>query len=300
MHVKQTSHSKYLKFIVLVAILVVVTIGGLLVFRYLSNDSKDSQATLRSRTVSAIIKSCDPQHPIVFSHRGSIYDNPEHSFAGYDAAIRDGSAFIEQDVMLSKDGKLFVTHDDNLFRTTGRNIQVSKTSAKQLRTVPLGNGEKLHELADVFKHYGNKIHYIIEAKHNNVVGQNATEVDRQLALAIQKFGQGKNVIVQDSSVEGLKAFHAESGMGTVPLLYLGPASLKSIEQAPSFITFYSMNIAQTTPQLMSAVKQRGFLTDLWTLQEYADNRRAFKDLHPDSVFTNETKITLKYLNRVSE
>ena len=47
----------------------------------------------------------------VYSHRGSKGSN-EHTFEAYDEAIKAGSHNIEQDVVVSRDGTLYVSHDD--------------------------------------------------------------------------------------------------------------------------------------------------------------------------------------------
>ena len=61
-------------------------------------------------TVAAEIDEMIASH--VYSHRGSDGDE-EHSFKAYDAAIEAGSRYIEQDVVISADGILYVSHDLN-------------------------------------------------------------------------------------------------------------------------------------------------------------------------------------------
>lgn len=56
---------------------------------------------------------------LIASHRGTPMKFPEHSFAGYDYAIKHGGKYIEQDIILSKDGHLVDSHDNNLKRTLG-------------------------------------------------------------------------------------------------------------------------------------------------------------------------------------
>ncbi|WP_125769223.1 glycerophosphodiester phosphodiesterase [Companilactobacillus furfuricola] len=245
------------------------------------------------------IKKASPKQPIIFSHRGSPYNAPEHSFAGYDNAIKDGSHFIEQDVWLSKDNKLYVTHDNNLKRTTGKNIEVSKSTSKQLSKVKLRNGEKLHQLKDVFKHYQKNVHYIIEAKKNS--GDN-TDTEKALATQLNKSKMNNNVIIQDTDIGGIELLHSFKPQKNVPYLWLMEASgedqyLENIKVAPSYITFLSLDAQQATPKIIKAIHKRNMLSDLWTIQTYNDNYNAIKHNKADSIFTNNTKETKHLINK---
>ena len=54
--------------------------------------------------------------PWIIAHRGYPYKYPENTLAAFQAAVRAGVAMIELDVMLSRDRKLVVIHDDTLER----------------------------------------------------------------------------------------------------------------------------------------------------------------------------------------
>ncbi|MQS51982.1 glycerophosphodiester phosphodiesterase [Companilactobacillus mishanensis] len=244
-------------------------------------------------SVEKEIKKASPKHPIIFSHRGSPYNSPEHSFAGYDNAIKDGSQFIEQDVWLSKDGKLYVTHDDNLKRTTGHDINVSTSTSKQLDKVKLRNGEPIHQLKNVFDHYKKNVHYIIEAKKND--GDN-TDTEKALATQLDKSKMNNNVIVQDTDVNGIELLHSFKKQKDVPFLWLMEASgedqyLQEVKGAPKYIKFLSLDAEQATPAIMKAINKRGMLSDLWTINTYNDTYNAVKVEKTDSLFTNNTKET---------
>ena len=56
----------------------------------------------------------------VFARSGSS-DIEEHSFKAYDAAIEAGARYIEQDIVCSSDGVLYVSTETNAVITTGYN-----------------------------------------------------------------------------------------------------------------------------------------------------------------------------------
>jgi len=56
--------------------------------------------------------------PSVIAHRGASADAPENTLAAIALAIEQGAQWIEIDVNISSDQKLFVHHDDTLSRCT--------------------------------------------------------------------------------------------------------------------------------------------------------------------------------------
>ncbi|MDR9403799.1 MAG: esterase-like activity of phytase family protein, partial [Halothece sp. Uz-M2-17] len=56
--------------------------------------------------------------PLVIAHRGASGDFPEHTLAGYRAAILQGADFIEPDLVTTKDGVLVARHEPMLDDTT--------------------------------------------------------------------------------------------------------------------------------------------------------------------------------------
>lgn len=99
----------------------------------------------------------------VYSHRGSDGDE-EHSFKAYDAAIEAGSRNIEQDVVMSADGILYVSHDLNAWLMTGYNGLYERMSSETIDNLRTRAGNKVLRLSEVFDRYGRNINYVIELK----------------------------------------------------------------------------------------------------------------------------------------
>lgn len=248
-------------------------------------------------SVTQSVNHASPETPIIFSHRGSPYNNPDHSFSGYNRAIKDGTQYIEQDVWLSKDNKLYVSHDDNLKKSTGSNVTISESTSAKLDKVKLRNGEKLHQLKDVFNRYGKRVHYIIETKKN--AGDN-TDTEKALAKEIKKYNMKNNLIMQDESIPGIKAFH--KSLKNVPILWLLDSVTErqyseEIDNAPRYIKFISIRLEQWTPKLIKLAHKNGFKTNGWIIDTYNDNYTALNTLKLDSVFTNNTKETSHLIDK---
>ncbi|WP_245865586.1 glycerophosphodiester phosphodiesterase [Companilactobacillus nuruki] len=272
----------------------------LIFFLPLSATTVNAAAAPKAKNLTSISNSvnhAEPDTPIVFSHRGSPYNNPDHSFSGYNQAIKDGSQYIEQDVWLSKDNKLYVSHDDNLKKSTGHNVTISTSNSSQIDKVKLHNGEKIHQLKDVFNRYGKKVHYIIETKKN--AGDN-TDTEKALIKELKKYGMTNNIIFQDQSLPGIKEVH--NSFKNIPTLWLLDSVTErqyseQIENAPRYIKFISIKLDQWTPKLIKLAHKNGFKTNAWILNTYNDNYDALNTLKVDSVFTNNTKETIKLINR---
>lgn len=56
--------------------------------------------------------------PLVFAHRGSSGERPEHTLAAYRLAIAQGADYVEPDLRRTRDGVFVCCHDATLERTT--------------------------------------------------------------------------------------------------------------------------------------------------------------------------------------
>ena len=66
--------------------------------------------------------------PWIIAHRGYKKKYPENTLAAFKAAMDAGVPMIELDVMLSRDRKLVVIHDETLERTTNGQGAVAEFS----------------------------------------------------------------------------------------------------------------------------------------------------------------------------
>ena len=104
----------------------------------------------------------------IIAHRG-IFDNesiPENSIPAFKRAI-DENIPIELDVQLTKDNVLVVFHDDNLYRMTGKNIDIQKVNYSDIKDIKLLNtDEVIPTFEEVLKLVDNKVLLNIEIKNN--------------------------------------------------------------------------------------------------------------------------------------
>jgi glycerophosphoryl diester phosphodiesterase len=78
--------------------------------------------------------------PIIIAHRGLSGEYPEHTLAGYKAAIEAGADYIEPDLVLTKDGILVARHENEISETTD---VAQRAEFKDRKTGKLIDGQKM-------------------------------------------------------------------------------------------------------------------------------------------------------------
>ena len=76
----------------------------------------------------------------VIGHRGAAAVAPENTLAGLRACFESGAAMVEFDVMLSRDGRAILHHDETLDRTTTGSGLVAETDWADIRELDAGRG----------------------------------------------------------------------------------------------------------------------------------------------------------------
>ncbi len=234
----------------------------------------------------------DSENPMVISHRGSPVDYPEHSFAGYDDAINKGSRYIEQDLILSKDNKLVVSHDNNLKRTLGIDINISDTNYNELKKYKFKNGEHLHLLNDVFKKYGNDVNYVIETKQS---GNKNHLMENELLNVVNGYNLENNIILQSFSLESLNYMNKKDN--TIPqMLLLDDKKSENIntiiDTIPTNVKIITLSGNKMNKKTVDVIKKTDRLAMAYTLNTKTQIEKA-RQLKLDGFFTNETERALE-------
>ncbi len=106
------------------------------------------------------------------AHRGLHHgkDIPENSLTAFYLAIKNNYP-IELDVHLTKDKKLVVFHDDNLFRVTGKNADIRDSMYDDIKDLKLYDSDETIPLfSEVLKLVDGKVPLLIEIKQQKQKG----------------------------------------------------------------------------------------------------------------------------------
>jgi glycerophosphoryl diester phosphodiesterase len=220
----------------------------------------------------------------VFSHRGASGEEIEHTFAAYDLAINYGSQYIEQDLVTSKSGTLFVSHDLSAKRMTGIDRLYRDMSDEEISNLKTKDGSSILSLQEIFDNYTNSINYVIELKEN----------DQQTKLfidIIKKNNLENNVIVQASDVKVLDEVTENFPDMKKLLLVKEQGELEEASDSKN-VDIVSANKSLMSHENTNLVHENGKLLNIWTLDSSEEIKEAI-DLGVDSYFTNFTAKALQ-------
>ena len=120
-----------------------------------------------------------PPDVAVIGHRGSGAMAPENTLAAIRLALRQGADYIENDIMRTKDGRLVITHDLSLARTTDveqvfpdrTSYQVADYTLAEIKQLDAGSwfgaefaGQRILTLREWVEAVGSSAGMLLEAK----------------------------------------------------------------------------------------------------------------------------------------
>lgn len=108
---------------------------------------------------------------LVVAHRGARNRAPENTLDAFRAAIDDGAAAIEFDVLVTADHVPVVCHDDNLQRVSGTPACISNMTIDEVRAVDVSRSydawkhrAQIPLLEEVLTEFGSQAHLYVELK----------------------------------------------------------------------------------------------------------------------------------------
>lgn len=75
---------------------------------------------------------------LLIAHRGEPEHWPENSLAGFRAVLEAGAHYLETDVQLTADDVPVLSHDADLLRVTGQDIEIARTRWADIAGLPAG------------------------------------------------------------------------------------------------------------------------------------------------------------------
>ncbi len=253
--------------------------------RVMDASNKEVQESLAGvgETVASELEEMIASH--VYSHRGSDGDE-EHSFKAYDAAIEAGSRNIEQDVVLSADGILYVSHDLSAWLMTGYNGLYEHMSSEAIDNLRTRAGNKVLRLGEVFDRYGRGINYVIELKSDSDAC-----VDAFVNL-VNEYGLGDLVTVQSMYLRRLEEL--ETRCPDMPKLFVCRSQAdfdRALDGSYVDIISVKADAGLMTSGNCEEAHDHNKLFSAWILNSEEAIKRAI-DIGVDTYFTSDTPLAL--------
>jgi glycerophosphoryl diester phosphodiesterase len=227
----------------------------------------------------------EPAGPLVFAHRGSSYDLPEHTLDAYLRAIDEGVDGVECDVRLTRDGHLVCVHDRRLERTSNGRGLVRRQTLDELERLDFGSWHgaqqparllTLDRLLGAVLDAGRPLRVLVETKHPTRGGR---LIERALAELLRRFGLDQP---------------ERDDPGGVTMMSFSPLALQRMRQhAPQVPRVFLMEVLppglrggqlpygaraggpgisllRARPQIAERLRERGYEVYVWTVNESDD------------------------------
>ena len=208
----------------------------------------------------------DVVQPIsVTAHRGGATYAPENTIPALEMAIENLSDYAEIDVQESKDGVVFLLHDLNLKRTTGKNEYAYNLPYSEIRTLDAGKyfnqsfeGTYIPTLAEVLELCKGKLKLNIEIK-----GSDRFEglVEKVVHL-IEEYDFKEQCVITSMNydyLEKVKELNPDIKTGYIMKVVLGNFSqMKDVD-------FFSMKHTLISEELVAKAHENGKEIHVWTV-----------------------------------
>jgi len=228
--------------------------------------------------------------PKVIAHRGASAYAPENTLAAFQSALELGADGIELDVMLTKDGKLAVIHDDTVDRTTDGTGKVKDLTLEELQSLDAGGQEKIPSLDEVFDLVGGKLLINIELKNYSAMFDPLPLV---VADLIEARGLQDSVLISSFNPINLPRFrHKLPGVQLGLLTQSGQARFRvwRLFRYDALHPFFT----DVDESLVDGLHSRDKQINIWTCDD-PDEVRRMAALGVDAIITNDPKNTKKAL-----
>ena len=209
----------------------------------------------------------DKKNVLMIAHRGLSGLKTENTLNAFIAAGKCSYYGIETDVHVTKDGKYVISHDDNLSRVFGLDVNIHTATYEELRKIRITDKEtgevltvpSLREYLDVCKKY-NKVS-ILELK-DDFNKQQLEEIIQE----VEDAGMSDKIVYISFSAEVLKKMREL--LPTASLQFLtGEINDENID----FMVKYNLDIDSHYPALnvenIKLLKQRGIKINCWTVND---------------------------------
>lgn len=234
-------------------------------------------------------------YPEVTSHRGYSAVAPENTLPAFQAAIDSNSQYAELDVQQTSDGVVVLTHDTNLKRCTGEDVNVYDITWEELQKLDAGSffseefaGTRIPSLEEVIQMCKGKIKLNIEIKNNG----HSPELEAETARIILENDFADDCVVTSISYESLeKVKEAAPELKTGYILAIGAGDYYDLPAAD----FFSVETTFITPGMVDAIHDRGKEVHAWTVDTEEDATKMI-DADVDNIITGNPPMVQEKIN----
>ena len=166
------------------------------------------------------------KRPLIIAHRGYRAKYPENTLVAFEAAIDAGADMIELDVLLTKDRKMVVIHDESLDRSTNGQGPVSGHTLSEIKALDAGGwfdarfkGESLPTLEEVLEMVDKRIPINIEIKRSAYEPHHPPDaIEKQIVELVERKNALENVLISSFEWQVLERLRARREAPAIAIL----------------------------------------------------------------------------------
>ena len=232
----------------------------------------------------------------ITAHRGASMQRPENTMSAFEEAANQGADWIELDVHESRDGKIFVMHDPNFWRTTGVDANVWEMDWEDIAKLDVGSsyskeyaGERIPLLSEVLEFAKERgLMLNIELKPT---GHEKALVKRVLNLVEEYEFEDQCIITSQSyqAVQNVRTWNPNVRTAYVSGLAYGSVSRMTAADA------FSVQSVSISRSLVRNLHNRGIEVFAWTVDSRKNINRCI-NLGVDNIITNNVPLAIRCVN----
>ena len=223
--------------------------------------------TLLSLLFATAVMAQQAAEVMVIGHRGGRAEFEENTLAAFKSSFEKGVRGYETDIRMTADGELVILHDASLKRMTGVDLDVEKSTRKEIKKIKTKQGNPILFLDELVKYFrGSDIAYIEwEMKSNNYTEEQLkVYCDKAYKLIMGGKPEGAFYIFSSFDHRSLKTMKELHPDAECMLITSEPVSEKTIETTKSLgLKRVACGVQGTSRRAVTEAHEQGLIINLW-------------------------------------
>lgn len=227
--------------------------------------------------------------PQITAHRGGSNLAPENTLAALQKAIDEGADYAEIDVAQTRDGVIVVSHDNNIKRISGKDLNIWSSNYADIKDLDIGSwfgpqfkNEHIPTLEEAIQLCHGKIRLNIELKPT---GHEASLVESTVAIIQQNDFSDQCVLasLDYPTLEKVSSVAPDQKRAYITALAIG-----DIQKLP--VDIYSIESSFITPEIVGAIHRENKEVLAWTVDSQESTEKMVK-IGVDNIITDDVAQT---------
>lgn len=227
-------------------------------------------AIITALALSPLCINAQEQEIRLFSHRGGRMEYDENTMSAFQASYDAGYRGFETDIRMTSDGKLIITHDSTLERTTDGEGTVELTSSKDLMALNTKKGNKmlfLDEFLDFLKDKkGLYVEFEMKTKPEELYPEERLHeyCDKLYKMVMAKMPKDADIVFTSSDYRGLRYLQQKYPGVDLLLITSKPCNDETIALCKAMgIKRMGATMDGTSRKAVKKAHEQGLIVSLW-------------------------------------